>query len=96
MHSLQDGYLERSSSELSDYFEVIEIPMGTMSSVSAQAVQLLLSLRMSDEISAWSLHQELLETRLPLFMAISLASRKAMACRPVRSIARSEVRLRRR
>lgn len=59
-------YLERANSELSDYFEVIEIPMGTMSSVSAQAVRLLLSLRMSDEISAWSFHQELLETRLPL------------------------------
>ena len=59
-------HLERANSELSDYFEVIEIPMGTMSSVSAQAVRLLLSLRMSDEISAWSLHQELLETRLPL------------------------------
>ena len=59
-------HLERANSELSDYFEVIEIPMGTMSSVSAQAVRLLLSLRMSDDISAWSFHQELLEAPLPL------------------------------
>ena len=59
-------HFERANSELSDYFEIIDIPMGIMSSVSAQAVRLLLSLRMSDEASAWSFHQELLETRLPL------------------------------
>ena len=78
-------HLERASSELSDYFEVIAIPMGTMSSVSAQAVRLLLSLRMSDEISAWFFHQELLEARLPLVYSdlIRIAENHGMSSREI-------------
>lgn len=78
-------HLERANSELSDYFEVIAIPMGTMSSVSAQAVRLLLSLRMSDEISAWFFHQELLEARLPLVYSdlIRIAESHGMSSREI-------------
>ena len=61
--------LEHQASRFAERVEVIEIPLGIMSSTSAQAVRLLLTLLAEDRQRAWSFHQDLLDERLPLTYA---------------------------
>ena len=54
--------------------EIIQIPLGIMSSASAQAVRLLLALQAEDRHRAGSFHQDLLNVRLPLTYATVTAT----------------------
>ena len=65
----QDRFEHQRATQLTEEAEIIQIPMGIMSSTSAQAVRLLLSLQVEGRHRARSFHQDLLKVRLPLTYA---------------------------
>ena len=69
----RDEHQQRAT-EMAEKAEIIQIPLGIMSSASAQAVRLLLSLQAEDRQRARSFHQDLLNVRLPLTYATVAAT----------------------
>ncbi len=69
----RDEHQQRAT-EMAEKAEIIQIPLGIMSSASAQAVRLLLSLQAEDRQRARSFHQDLLNVRLPLTYAAVTAT----------------------
>ena len=65
----EDRLEHQRATRLAEMIEVIEIPLGIMSSTSAQAVRILLTLQAEDGQRARSFHQDLLDERLPLTYA---------------------------
>ena len=65
---------QQRATQLAEKVEIIQIPLGIMSSASAQAVRLLLALQAEDRRRATSFHQDLLNVRLPLTYATVTAT----------------------
>ena len=65
----EDRLEHQRATQLAEMIEVIEIPLGIMSSASAQAVRILLTLQAADRQRARSFHQDLLNEGLPLTYA---------------------------
>ena len=65
----EDRLAHQRATQLAEMIEVIEIPLGIMSSTSAQAVRILLTLQAEDRQRARSFHRDLLNARLPLTYA---------------------------
>ena len=65
----EDRLEHQRATQLAEMIEVIEIPLGIMSSTSAQAVRILLALQVEDRHRARSFHQDLLNERIPLTYA---------------------------
>ena len=64
-----DRLEHESASGPAERAEIIQVPIGIMSSTSAQAVRLLLTLLAEDRRRASSFHKDLLDARLPLTYA---------------------------
>ncbi len=69
----RDEHQQRAT-QLAETAEIIQVPLGIMSSASAQAVRLLLTLQAEDRRRAGSFHQDLLNVRLPLTYATVTAT----------------------
>ena len=65
----EDRLEHQRATQLAEMIEVMEIPLGIMSSTSAQAVRILLTLQVEDRHRARSFHQDLLNERIPLTYA---------------------------
>lgn len=65
---------QQRATQMAEKAEIIQIPLGIMSSASAQAVRLLLALQAEDRHRARSFHQDLLNVRLPLTYATVTAT----------------------